>query len=165
MASNHGQLNRDLIGGSLQIKSKRVIDKDCNAVLNSLKVKDCINTDCLNSRTGTLTVKSDVCLESGLVLKTDCIDTNSSTLVVKSDVCLESGQVLQIDCVESKSGSGLQVKDDLCLDSGYVLKIGSNQVVSGQYGPIPNAYGSLGEVTTRVNQILNALRSHGLIAP
>lgn len=40
MSSNHGFLCRDLIGGSVQIKSQKVIDKDANLVVNNAKVKN-----------------------------------------------------------------------------------------------------------------------------
>jgi hypothetical protein len=39
MASNHGQLCRDLIGGSLQIKNQSVLDKDANLCVNDAKVR------------------------------------------------------------------------------------------------------------------------------
>jgi len=38
MSSNQGHLARDLIGGSLQIHSKLVLDKDANLTVNNVKV-------------------------------------------------------------------------------------------------------------------------------
>lgn len=64
------------------------------------------------------------------------------------------------------SGLTLQgnIASDVCLDAGHVVKIGGTQVVQGQLPQIPNASGAT-TVILRCNDILNALRTHGLIAP
>lgn len=60
MSSGHGILCRDLIGGSLQIKSQRVLDKNANLCVNDAKMK------------GDLTVKGITCLKGDLTV-TGCI--------------------------------------------------------------------------------------------
>lgn len=52
MASNHGQTNRDLIGGNLQIKGKTVIDSNRDATFKNLKVNQTLTTS------GALTAES-----------------------------------------------------------------------------------------------------------
>lgn len=101
------------------------------------------------------------------VLKTNYIAEKKpdAGVTFQSDVCVDSGKVLKTNCVDSKSGNGVQFKDDVSLDYGRGVKVGGTRVVSSQYSTIGNAVDSGGNlnVVNRVNSILAALRHHGLI--
>lgn len=169
MSSNFGKPCRDGIFGNLQIKSRTVLDKDGNLCVTSIKNKGPLKTDYLIEKTTGhgVVVQSDLCVDSGYVVQTDCLDDKTDNgILVKADLCVENTHLVQTDCIDDKTGNGIRLKADACLDSGHVVKVNGTQVVTAQQPPVGNANGGSGifQVAAVVNDILNRLRAHGLIA-
>ena len=142
MSSNFGKLCREGIFGSLKIKDKTVLDSDANLTVTSIKNKGPLKTDYIAEK------------------------TPGHGIAVQHNLCIDSDAQLQTDCINDKTGNGVTVKADVCVDSGYVLKVQGTPVVGQQQPPIGNANAGsgIGQVADTVNDILTALRTHGLIA-
>ncbi len=142
MSSNHGRLCRDGIVCDLEVNSKLVIDRNANICGNDIKSTGNIKTNFIVER------------------------TPGHGVVLLSDLCVASDKKLLVDTVSAKTGPCITFENDVCIDSGHVLRVDSTQVVTAQQPPIGNAIDSGGNlnVVNRINDILNALRTHGLIA-
>lgn len=132
-----GILNKDLYGRTLNIQGFTVVDGDQNLCVENAK------------------------FQGNVILKGETTLMGETTLT-DITVC----GVLKTDTIAEKTPAhGVVVQHNLCLDSGKVLKINATQVVGPQQPSIGNVNTSdLNSVGNGVNNILNVLRAHGLIA-
>jgi hypothetical protein len=117
---NHGPRCRDGIFGSLQIKSRTVLDETANLKVYDAKVKGSLK---VKEET---TLKDELCVDGATTLKDElCVD-GATTL--KDELCVDGATTLKDElCVDGAT----TLKDELCVDGTASIK--GNICVEGSY--------------------------------